>query len=51
MSLITLEQFEEFAEAYPEMVQCYDFTHTYDAKDAVDDDVAWSFGCDIGWGN
>ncbi len=38
MSLISLEQFEEFAEAYPELAQCYDLTHTYEPKDAVDYD-------------
>ena len=30
MSLITLEQFEEFSEDYPELAQCYTFI-----KDAV----------------
>ena len=50
MSLISIEQFKEFAEAYPELAQCYDIAHSYSAKDAVDRDVAWAFGCDIGWG-
>ena len=30
MSLITIEQFEEFSEDYPELAQCYTFI-----KDAV----------------
>ena len=31
MSLITIEQFEEFSEDYPELTQCYTFN-----KDAAD---------------
>ena len=34
MSLITIDQFEEFSEDYPELAQCYDFTYTF-TKDAV----------------
>ncbi len=34
MSLITIDQFEEFSEDYPELAQCYDFTYTQ-IKDAV----------------
>jgi len=36
MSLITIEQFDEFEEAYPELAQCYKFPrwtqpgHTWD---------------------
>jgi hypothetical protein len=33
MSLITIEQFEEFSEDYPELAQCYTFI-----KDAVTED-------------
>ena len=29
MSLITLEEFAEFVEAYPEMEQFYDFDNTF----------------------
>ena len=31
MSLITIEQFDEFVEAYPEMEQCYNFDR-YDSE-------------------
>jgi hypothetical protein len=34
MSIITLDQFEEFSEAYPELAECYDFTYTQ-SKSAV----------------
>jgi hypothetical protein len=34
MSIITLDQFEEFSEAYPELAECYDFTYT-PSKSAV----------------
>ena len=27
--MITIDQFEEFSEDYPELAQCYDFTYTY----------------------
>lgn len=29
MSLITIEQFEELAEDYPDLAQCYDLNHTH----------------------
>ena len=32
--MITIDQFEEFSEDYPELAQCYDFTYTF-TKDAV----------------
>ena len=28
MSIITLEEFAEFEEHYPELAQCYDFTQS-----------------------
>jgi hypothetical protein len=34
MSLITIDQFEEFSEDYPELAQCYTFI-----KDAVPEDL------------
>jgi hypothetical protein len=37
MSLISIEQFDEFVDAYPEMEQCYDFRYDSDTKDANDD--------------
>ena len=39
MSLITIDQFEELSEAYPELAQCYDFTYTTytSSKDAGED--------------
>lgn len=39
MSLITIDQFEELSEAYPELAQCYDFTYT-PSKDAGEDLIA-----------
>ena len=38
MSLITIEQFDEFVEAYPEMEQCYDLRYDSDIMDASDRD-------------
>ena len=58
MSLISIEQFKEFAEDYPELAQCYDLSNisrecvgAVGGEDAVDNDVAWAFGCNIGWGH
>ena len=33
MTVLTIEQFEEFAEAYPELAQCYDLETRYDEDD------------------
>lgn len=44
MSVISLKQFEQFAEDYPELAQCYDLTYINNTKDAVDADVQWAFG-------
>jgi hypothetical protein len=38
MSLITLDQFEEFIDAYPEMEQCYDLSR-YDFLDTDEDEL------------
>jgi len=37
--MITIEQFEEFSEDYPELAQCYDFTYTL-TKDAAEEPIA-----------
>ena len=37
MSLISIEQFDEFIDAYPEMAQCYDFMYTTDEEDLIAD--------------
>ena len=38
MSLITIDQFfDEFAEDYPEMVQCYDFMYTDEEEELIAD--------------
>ena len=37
MSLISIDQFDEFTDAYPEMAQCYDFRYDSGTKDADDD--------------
>ena len=36
MSLITIDQFEEFVEAHPEMEQCYAFRYDSETMDAND---------------
>ena len=38
MSLITIEQFEELAEDYPDLAQCYDLSLIY-ATDSIDADT------------
>ena len=38
MSLITIEQFDEFVEEFPEMEQFYDFRYDSDTKDAFEDE-------------
>ena len=41
MSLISIEQFEEFAEEYPELAQCYDIEgvdEDYDPTEDPDDE-------------
>lgn len=38
MSLITIEQFDEFVELNPEMEQFYDFRYDSEPKDADDDE-------------
>jgi hypothetical protein len=37
MSLLTLDQFEDFIDEFPEMEQCYDLSR-YDTMDASDDE-------------
>ena len=37
MSLITIDQFSEIAEDYPELAQCYNFTYTQ-TKDAEEEE-------------
>ena len=34
MSIISIEQFEELSEAYPELAECYDLTTFTQHKDA-----------------
>jgi hypothetical protein len=41
MSLISIDQFAEFVDAYPEMEQFYDLTPRYDS------DTKYAFGEDI----
>ena len=36
MSLISIEQFDEFTDAYPEMAQCYDLRYDSDLDDMDD---------------
>jgi len=43
MSLITIDQFEELVEDYPELAQCYDFTYT-PSKDAAEEPIAYTSG-------
>ena len=38
MSLISIDQFDEFSEAYPELAECYDIRYDSDTKDADDDE-------------
>jgi ATP-dependent helicase YprA (DUF1998 family) len=38
MSLISIEQFEEFIEEFPEMEQCYAFRYDSDTMDAFEED-------------
>jgi len=35
MSLITIEQFEEFSEDYPELAQCYTFIKDADTEEPI----------------
>ena len=58
MSVISINQLQELESVYPELAQCYDLHNilhecvgSVGGKDAVDGDVAFAFGCDIGWGN
>jgi len=44
MSIITLDQFEEFSEAYPELAECYDFTYTQ-SKSAVLEEESIAYTC------
>jgi hypothetical protein len=37
MSIISIEQFEELSEAYPELAECYDLTTFTQHKDAATD--------------
>ena len=43
MSIITIDQFAEFSEDYPELAQCYDFTYTHN-KDAEEEPIAYTSG-------
>jgi len=43
MSLITIDQFAELVEDYPELAQCYDFTYTHN-KDAAEEPIAYTSG-------
>ena len=38
MSILTIDQFEEFVEEFPEMEQFYDFRYDSDTKDASEED-------------
>ena len=42
MSLIDLEQFNEFAEDYPELAQCYDFTYTPSKSVVLEEPIAYT---------
>ena len=48
MSLISIDQFEEFVDAYPEMEGCYTFCHLYKSDDEprYDSDTKYAFGED-----
>ena len=37
MSLITMDEFEEFIEEFPEMEQCYDFEENVTTEDLIAD--------------
>ena len=44
MSLITIDQFEEFSEDYPELAQCYDFTYTHNQGRSTEEPIANTSG-------
>ena len=41
MSIITIEQFEELKEDYPDLAQCYDLTFT-EPKDVEEKPIAYT---------
>jgi len=43
MTLITIEQFAELSEDYPELAQCYDLNHIHHIhKDAAEDSIDYT---------
>jgi hypothetical protein len=42
MSIISIEQFEELSEDYPELAQCYDEVITHSCKDAEEELIAYT---------
>ena len=42
MSLINLEQFDELAEDYPELAQCYYFTYTPSKSAVLEEPIAYT---------
>ena len=41
MSIISIEQFDELSEAYPELAECYDLDSTF-IKDAEEEPIAYT---------
>ena len=41
MSIISIEQFEELSDAYPELAECYDLNCTF-TKDAEEEPIAYT---------
>jgi hypothetical protein len=42
MSIITTEQFDELADAYPELAQCYDLNHIHNLRDAAEETIDYT---------
>jgi len=42
MSIISIEQFEELSEAYPELAECYDLNTFTQHKDAEEEPIAYT---------
>jgi hypothetical protein len=42
MSIISIEQFEELSEAYPELAECYDLSTFTQPKDAEEEPIAYT---------
>jgi hypothetical protein len=42
MSIISIEQFDELSEAYPELAECYDLNTFTDSKDAEEELIAYT---------